>query len=226
MLLEIPAVLDAEQVARMRARLEAAPWADGDATAGYQSAQAKNNQQLPEECAEARVLGTEILEALSRSALFFSAALPKQVYPPIFNRYGEGMTFGSHVDGAVRTHAPSRMRLRADISSTLFLSDPAEYDGGELAIEDTYGVQRVKLRAGSMVVYPSTSLHRVEPVTRGRRVAAVTWTQSMVREDARRALLFDLDMSIVRLTRERPGDASLVPLVGVYHNLLRMWSEP
>ena len=167
-----------------------------------------------------------MLEALAKNALFFSAALPKQVYPPLLNRYREGMTFGSHVDGAIRTHDASRVRMRADLSSTLFLSDPDEYDGGELLVEDTYGVQRVKLAAGALVLYPASSLHRVEPVTRGVRTASVFWTQSMVREDARRAILFDLDMSIVRLTRERADDPALVSLVGVYHNLLRMWSEP
>ena len=226
MLLEIPGVLGAREVEDLRARLAAAPWTDGAATAGHQSARAKDNQQLPEEGPAARELGARVVEALARHPLFFSAALPKQVYPPIFNRYRDGMTFGSHVDGAIRTHAPTRMRLRADLSATLFLSDPASYDGGELAVEDTYGVHRVKLAAGSLVLYPSTSLHRVEPVTRGERLAAVLWAQSMVREDAQRALLFDLDMSIVRLTEAHPGDPALVGLVGVYHNLLRRWADP
>jgi PKHD-type hydroxylase len=226
MLLEIPAVLSCDQVAQFRQRLEAAPWADGNATSGHQSARAKNNEQLPEDSAEARQLGGQLVEALARNALFFSAALPKQVFPPLFNRYREGMTFANHVDAAIRTHAATRLRIRTDLSATLFLSEPSEYDGGELLVEDTYGVHRMKLAAGSMVLYPATSLHRVEPITRGTRVASVFWTQSMVREDARRALLFDLDTSIMRLTRACPGDASLVALVGVYHNLLRMWSEP
>jgi PKHD-type hydroxylase len=226
MLIEIPSVLSPQQVAQFRARLDAASWIDGNATSGYQSAQAKFNEQLPEDGAEARELGAQVVEALARSPLFFTAALPKQVYPPLFNRYREGMTFRNHVDGAIRTHAASRLSMRTDLSATLFLTDPADYDGGELLVEDTYGVQRVKLAAGSMVLYPATSLHRVEPITRGTRVASVFWVQSMVREDARRALLFDLDASILRLTQARPDDPALVPLVGVYHNLLRMWTEP
>src|SRR5262249_27232030 len=151
-----------------------------------------------------------ILEALGRSQLFFSAALPKQVFPPLFNRYREGMAFGNHVDGAIRTHAPSRLRIRTDLSATLFLAAPEEYDGGELLIEDIYGAHRVKLPAGHMVLYPSSSLHRVEPVTRGTRSASFFWIQSMVRDDAQRTLLFDLDMSIVRLTRAHPDDPEIV----------------
>jgi PKHD-type hydroxylase len=181
---------------------------------------------LAEDSVEARELGQVIVDALSHSPLFFSAALPKHVFPPLFNRYQPGMNFGSHVDGAVRVHGPTGLRIRTDISATLFLTAPDEYKGGELLVEDTYGTQRVKLPAGHMVLYPSTSLHRVEPVTRGARVASFFWLQSMVREDARRALLFDLDMAIVRLTRDHPGDQALVSLVGTYHNLLRMWSEP
>jgi PKHD-type hydroxylase len=199
---------------------------DGNVTSGHQSAKAKYNEQLPEESPVARELGAAILEALGRSPLFFSAALPRQVFPPLFNRYGVGMTFGSHVDGAIRTHEATRTRIRTDLSCTLFLSDPAEYDGGELVIEDTYGQQRVKLAAGSMIVYPASSLHRVEAIARGTRLASFFWVQSMVRDDAQRAVLFDLDMSIVRLTRDHPGDPALVSLVGVYHNLLRMWAEP
>ena len=226
MLLQIPGVLPPEQVARFRDLLRDAHWVDGNVTSGHQSAQAKYNEQVAEESAVARELGAQVVEALGRNALFFSAALPKTVFPPLFNRYGVGMTFGSHVDGAIRTHAPSRLRIRTDLSATLFLSDPDEYDGGELLIEDTYGVQRVKLDAGSLVLYPATSLHRVEPITRGARVASFFWIQSMVREDGQRAMLFDLDMAIVRLTRDHPGDPALVSLVGVYHNLLRMWAEP
>jgi PKHD-type hydroxylase len=226
MLLEIPAVLTPQQVAQMRSRLEAGPWVDGNVTSGHQSAQAKYNEQLAEESSLARELGAQVMDALGRSALFFSAALPKQVFPPLFNRYREGMNFGSHVDGAIRTHEPSRQRIRTDLSATLFLSAPDEYDGGELLIEDTYGVQRMKLACGSMVLYPATSLHRVEPIRRGVRVASFFWIQSMVRHDAQRSLLFDLDMAIVRLTRDHPGDPALVSLVGVYHNLLRMWAEP
>lgn len=226
MLLQVPQVLNAEELARVRARLGAAAWVDGNVTSGYQSAQAKNNQQIAEDSAEARELGELVLAALARSQLFFSAALPKQVFPPLFNRYGEGMTFGSHVDSAIRTHAGSRIRLRTDLSATLFLSAPGDYDGGELVVEDNYGTHSVKLPAGDMVLYPATSLHRVTPVTRGARVASFFWIQSMVRDDAQRTLLFDMDMSIIRLTRDHPQHPGLVSLVGVYHNLLRMWAEP
>lgn len=226
MLLEIPGVLTPQQVARFRARLDAAAWIDGNVTSGHQSAQAKYNEQIPEESPEARELGEEILHALAHNPLFMSAALPKQVFPPLFNRYRPGMTFGNHIDSAIRAHGPTGVRIRTDISATLFLAAPEEYDGGELLVEDTYGVQRVKLVAGSMVLYPATSLHRVEPITRGARVASFFWIQSLVREDAQRALLFDLDMAIIRLTREHPGDPALVALTGVYNNLMRMWTLP
>jgi PKHD-type hydroxylase len=225
MLLRIPQVLDAAQVSAFRARIDAAGWAHGNATSGHQSALAKRNEQLPEDSPEARELGEAVLAALARSALFFSAALPKQVFPPLFNRYCAGMDFGNHVDGAIRVHQPSGLRIRTDLSATLFLAQPEEYDGGELLVEDRYGVQEVKLPAGDMVLYPASSLHRVTTVTRGARVASFFWVQSMVRDDAQRALLFDLDMAIVRLTRERPGDPALVSLTGCYHNLLRMWAE-
>ena len=225
MLLRVPNVLDAEQVRAMRARLDAARWIDGNATSGHQSAKAKANEQLPEDSAEARELGDAVLAALARNALFFSAALPKQVFPPLFNRYGEGMAFGAHVDTAIRTHAPTRIRIRADLSATLFLSAPEEYDGGELTVEDSYGTHAAKLPAGDLVLYPAASLHRVTPVTRGARVASFFWIHSMVREDAQRTLLFDLDMAIMRLTADTPGHPSLVSLVGTYHNLLRMWAE-
>ena len=226
MLLPIPSLLSPDQVAALRRRLDAAAWVDGNATSGHQSAKAKHNEQVAETSVEARELGAQVLEALQRSPLFFSAALPKHVFPPLFNRYREGMTFGSHVDNAIRTHAASGLRMRTDLSATLFLSRPDEYDGGELLIEDTYGVQRVKLEAGSLVLYPATSLHRVEPITRGTRVASFFWIQSMVRDDAQRATLFDLDMAIVRLSQDTPGHPSLVSLTGTYHNLLRMWAEP
>ena len=226
MLLEVPEVLTRAQVEAFRARLAAASWVDGNVTSGHQSANAKNNEQLPEESPAAREMGAAILEALGRSPLFFSAALPRQVFPPLFNRYGVGMAFDNHVDGAIRTHEATRTRIRTDLSCTLFLSDPSEYDGGELVIEDTYGQQRVKLPAGSLVVYPSSSLHHVEAITRGTRLASFFWVQSMVRDDGQRAVLFDLDMSIVRLTHDHPGEPALVSLVGVYHNLLRMWAEP
>ena len=225
MLIRIPGVLPPEQVARLRKRMEAARWVDGNATSGHQSAQAKHNEQLPEESADARELGEAVLQALARSPLFFSAALPKQVFPPLFNRYGEGMAFGNHVDTAIRTHPVQPVRIRADLSATLFLAEPGEYDGGELLVEDTYGLQSVKLPAGDMVLYPSTSLHRVAPITRGRRVGCFFWLQSMVRDDTQRTLLFDLDMAIIRLTQAVPGDPALVSLTGTYHNLLRMWAE-
>jgi PKHD-type hydroxylase len=226
MLLEIPGILSQQQVRTFRARLDAARWIDGKVTAGHQAARAKRNEQLPEESPEARELGEEILQALAASQLFMSAALPKQVFPPLFNRYGPGMTFGSHIDAAIRSHPPTGVRIRTDVSATLFLAAPEEYDGGELLVEDTYGVKRVKLAAGSLVLYPATSLHRVEPVTRGTRVSSFFWAQSLVREDAQRTLLFDLDMAIVRLTARERDAPELLALTGVYNNLLRSWALP
>ena len=225
MLLRIPGVLDPEQVALFRGLMDQARWVDGNATSGHQSALAKYNEQLPEDSAEARELGEKILQALARSPLFFSAALPRQVFPPLFNRYREGMNFANHVDSAIRTHPTQPVRIRTDLSATLFLAAPEEYDGGELLVEDTYGAQQVKLPAGDMILYPATSLHRVAPITRGARIASFFWIQSMVRDDAQRTLLFDMDMSLIRLNKERPGDPALVSLTGVYHNLLRMWAE-
>jgi PKHD-type hydroxylase len=225
MLLHIPGILTAQQVARFRARIDAARWVDGNVTSGHQSAQAKYNEQLPEDGAESREIGDEIVAALGRSPLFFSAALPRHVYPPLFNRYKSEMTFGNHVDSAVRVHAPTGRRIRADISATLFLTAPEDYDGGELLVEDTYGVQSVKLPAGDMVLYPATSVHRVSPITRGERVSCFFWLESMIREDARRALLFDMDMALVRLSQQLPNHAALVSLTGCYHNLIRMWAD-
>ena len=225
MLLHIKQVLTPEQAAEARSRVERAQWVDGNVTSGHQSAQAKYNEQLPEDSPVARELGAAILAALERSALFMSAALPKQVFPPLFNRYAGGMAFGSHVDNAIRVHAASRTRLRTDLSATLFLTPPEAYEGGELLVEDTYGVHSSKLPAGDLVLYPATSLHRVTPVTRGARISSFFWIQSMVADDARRTLLFDLDMAIVRLTRDAPGHPSLVSLTACYHNLLRMWVE-
>lgn len=227
MLLAIPDVLDAAQVAEFRAALDEADWADGRITAGHQSAQAKDNAQLPETSPVARALGERLLAALARNSTFFAAALPKRIYPPLFNRYGGGQSFGWHVDNAVRY---DRSRggvdpVRTDLSATLFLADPDSYDGGELEIEDTYGTQQVKLPAGHMVLYPGTSLHRVLPVTRGARVASFFWMQSMVRDDARRRMLFELDVSIRQLTAELQDHDALVRLTGVYHNLLRQWAE-
>jgi PKHD-type hydroxylase len=226
MLLRIPGVLSPEQVARFRARMDQARWVDGNATSGHQSALAKYNEQLPEDSAEARELGEQVLQALARNPLFFSAALPRQVFPPLFNRYSQGMTFGNHVDSAIRTHPSQPVRIRTDLSATLFLADPESYDGGELLVEDTYGTQQVKLPAGDMILYPATSLHRVAPITRGTRVGSFFWIQSMVRDDAQRTLLFNMDMALMRLAKERPGDPALVSLTGTYHNLLRMWAEP
>ncbi len=227
MLLQVPQVLTAEQVAHCRERLAQAAWADGRVTAGYQSAKAKDNAQLPETDPVARELGQLILDALARNSTFFSAALPQRIYPPLFNRYSGGQSFGFHVDNAIR-YDRSRggaEAIRTDLSATLFLSAPEDYDGGELVIEDTYGTQQVKLPAGDMVLYPGTSLHRVTPVTRGERVASFFWIQSLVREDAQRRLMFELDVSIRRLTQDVPEHPALVQLTGVYHNLLRRWSD-
>ena len=227
MLLHIPDILSAEQVASARALLDTADWADGRVTAGYQSAKAKDNAQLPEDSPAARQLGAVVLEALSRNSTFFSAALPKRIYPPLFNRYTSGQSFGFHVDNAVR-YDRSRGQaeaIRTDLSATLFLTSPQDYDGGELIIEDTYGTQSIKLPAGHMVLYPGTSLHKVTPVTRGARVASFFWIQSMVRDDGHRRLMFELDLSIRRLTADVPNHPALVQLTGVYHNLLRQWTE-
>ena len=225
MMLHIPKVLTAEQVARCRAVMEKAAWVDGRVTAGHQSAQVKNNLQLPEGSPEARELGNMVIEALARSNLFMSAVLPKQVFPPLFNRYDAGMTFGSHVDNSIRGIPGTGMRIRTDISSTLFISGPEDYDGGELVVEDTYGTHSVKLPAGDMIVYPATSLHNVTPITRGSRIASFFWTQSMIRDESKRSLLFDMDMAIIKLGRDHPEHASVVELTAVYHNLLRQWAE-
>jgi PKHD-type hydroxylase len=226
MLVTIEGLLGPDELERARAVLAGAPWGDGRVTAGHQSAQVKHNLQLAEDCAEAQELGRMVLEALGRSALFIPAALPLRVFPPLFNRYDPGMDFGAHVDNAMRQVRGSGHTIRTDISCTLFLSDPASYDGGELVVQDTYGEQRVKLAAGSAVIYPATSLHRVEPVTRGSRVASFFWMQSMVRDGMRRRLLFDLDMAINGLRADVPGQhPSVVSLTGVYHNLLRQWAD-
>jgi PKHD-type hydroxylase len=228
MLLQIPQVLTAEQVAHCRERLAQADWADGRITAGHQSAKAKDNAQLPEDSPVARELGTLVLEALARNSTFFSAALPKRIYPPLFNRYAGGQSFGYHIDNAIRYDRSSGRAepIRTDLSATLFLSAPEEYDGGELVIEDTFGTQSVKLVAGDLVLYPGTSLHKVLPVTRGMRLASFFWIQSMLREDAQRRMMFELDVSIRRLTQAVPEHPALVQLTGVYHNLLRRWAEP
>ena len=225
MLLQIPDVLSIEQVAHARRLLDAADWVDGRVTAGRQSAQVKDNLQLPEDHPVARELGDMILDALQQSALFASAALPLRVFPPLFNRYQGGQSFGSHVDNAIRQIAGTPLRIRTDLSATLYLAEPDEYEGGELIVEDTYGVHSVKLPAGHLVLYPSTSLHHVRPVTRGARVASFFWIQSMLRDDGERTLLFDLDNAIQRLTVDLPEHPAAVQLTAVYHNLVRRWAD-
>ena len=229
MLVKIPDVLTPSQVAEARAILDAAAWVDGKVTAGHQSAKAKDNMQVPEGSPEAKELGAMVLGALGKNPLFLSAALPLHVFPPLFNSYSGGQSFGTHVDNAIRQVPGTGQRIRTDLSATLFLAGPDEYDGGELCIEDTYGTQSVKLPAGHMVLYPSTSLHHVTPVTRGARVSSFFWLQSMIRADDQRTLLFDLDCAIQRITGEFGGqkaaDDSTVQLTGVYHNLLRQWAE-
>jgi PKHD-type hydroxylase len=225
MLLQIPAVLTAEQVAHCRARLDQADWQDGRITAGPQSAKVKANEQLPDHDETARELGDLVTRALERSAQFIAAALPSHVFPPLFNRYVPGMGFGSHVDNAIRQVPGTPHRLRTDVSATLFLSAPEEYDGGDLVVEDTYGTHSVKLAAGDMVLYPSTSLHQVLPVTRGARIAAFFWVQSMVRDDGERSLLFDLDLGIREIVRTDPDSSAAIRLTACYHNLLRRWAE-
>ena len=225
MLLHIPQVLTAEQVAQCRQALEAAPWVDGRVTAGHQSAKAKDNMQLPEDHPTARDLGEMILAALDRNPLFTSAALPLKVFPPLFNRYQGGQSFGVHVDNAVRQVRGTPHRVRTDLSATLFLAAPEEYDGGELIVDDTYGAHKVKLPAGHMVLYPSSSLHHVAPVTRGARIASFFWIQSMVRDDGERTLLFDLDSAIQKVNASADNEKSAVQLTGIYHNLLRRWAD-
>ena len=225
MLLKIPRVLAKAQLQASRELLLNANWTDGNVTAGYQSAKAKNNLQLPEDSAEARKLGDEILAALSRNALFISAALPARIFPPLFNCYQGGRSFGIHVDNALRQVPGTPVKIRTDISITLFYSDPDEYDGGELVVEDTYGSHSIKLPAGDMVLYPSTSLHRVTPVTRGRRLASFFWLQSMIASDERRTLLFDMDMAIQKLREKLDDSPEIVRLTNVYHNLLRQWAQ-
>jgi PKHD-type hydroxylase len=225
MLLTLPDLLSPEEIARARALLRDAPWADGAESAGSQARLVKNNQQLPHDCAAATALRHLVLGALDRSALFFSAALPRKVFTPRVNRYtGASNAYGAHIDNAVRV-LPGGERVRTDVSCTVFLSDPADYDGGELTVHDTYGLQQVKLPAGHAVLYPGTSLHEVRPVTRGARVACFFWVQSLVRSDEQRRLLFDMDMALLRLRQQHGESAETTALTGTYHNLLRMWSE-
>jgi PKHD-type hydroxylase len=226
MLVHVPQVLEAGELARCQQALAAADWVDGRVTAGHQSGRVKHNRQLSEDSPQARQLGGLVLAALERCPLFIAATLPQRVFPPLFNRYGPDMHFGSHVDNAIRPLPGSAERLRTDVSATLFLSDPESYDGGELVVEDTYGSHAVKLPAGDLIVYPASSLHHVTPVTRGTRLACFFWVQSLVRDSGQRRLLFDLDMAIVDLGRQLAESPSLVVLTGVYHNLLRRWAEP
>ncbi|CAN5580166.1 Fe2+-dependent dioxygenase [soil metagenome] len=225
MLLHIPDVLTKAQVADICARLEATDWVDGQATVGPQGAKVKKNRQLPELSPVGRALGEIILTALSKNPLFFSAALPLRTVPPLFNKYEGGEHYGLHVDGSIRAVPGTSFSLRTDVSSTLFLSEPEEYDGGDLVVVDAYGTHEVKLPAGDLIVYPSTSLHKVEPVTRGARVCSFFWTQSMVKDDSRRAMMFELDRNI-QLLRQKIGDTEeVVGLTAHYHNLMRLWAE-
>ncbi|SOB88144.1 PKHD-type hydroxylase [Sphingomonas guangdongensis] len=226
MLVAIPSLLDAEGVARVRAVIDAGSWVDGNATSGPQAALAKRNEQLIQDDAATLEAGRLVLDALGQSPLFIAAALPLRIFPPLFNRYAGGQAFDTHVDNAVRLKRGTDFRLRSDLSCTLFLEDPASYDGGELVVEDVFGEQRVKLGAGDAVLYPASSLHRVEPVTRGTRVASFFWVQSMVRDDGERRILFDLDRAVQRVAAAQgTGDRATVELTGIYHNLLRRWAD-
>lgn len=226
MLVCIPEVLSKPEVAEFRAVLDRAEWKSGLNTAGAQAASVKNNRQLPVTSPVAQKLGEHILAALARNATFMSAALPLKILPPMFNRYGGGEQFGIHVDNAIRVVPGTPVRIRTDLSCTLFFAEPDEYDGGELVVEDHYGAQEVKLGAGDLVLYPSTSLHKVEPVTRGERIASFFWLQSMIRSDQHRSMLFDLDQTIQEITARAGGDDGIaVRLTGIYHNLIRTWAE-
>jgi len=225
MLLQIPDVLTAEQAAECRRKIEKAQWIDGRVTAGHQSARTKNNLQLAENHPLAQELGEIILASLEQSSLFMAAALPLRVFPPLFNRYEGGQSFGNHVDNAIRQVAGTPHRIRTDLSATLFLSAPGDYEGGALVIEDTYGVHSIKLAAGSLILYPATSLHNVRSVTKGARISSFFWIQSMVRDDGERTILFDMDMAIQRIAENAPEHPSVIQLTGVYHNLLRRWAD-
>lgn len=224
MLLHVPDILSRDELARVRAALVAAEWTDGRETAGVQGARVKRNEQLPDASPLRAELGAVVLAALARSPLYFAAALPLKALAPRFNRYQDGGEYGFHVDGAVMSNG-ERGHLRSDVSCTLFLNDPEEYDGGELVVADTYGEHEVKLPAGDLILYPSSSLHRVEPVTRGARLASFFWVQSMVRDDARRAMLFEMDAAIESLRASGAGGDAVLRLTGIYHNLLRQWAE-
>jgi PKHD-type hydroxylase len=224
MLVQIPKVLDAAQLQIFREALGKAEWSDGRNSAGYLARKVKDNHQLPDDHPLGRQLGEVVLNALRDNQLFTAAALPLKIVPPMFNRYDQAQTYGRHVDGSIRP-LKSGMRVRTDLSATLFLSDPSEYDGGELHIEDTFGVRRIKLNAGDMVLYPGTSVHSVAPITRGQRLASFFWIQSMVREDAKRVLLLELDRAIQKVARENPQQSATTDLAGIYHNLLRLWAD-
>jgi len=225
MLLHIERVLTEAQIVRCRILLDEAKWVDGRETSGHLAARVKHNRQVDEGTPEAREMGNIIVSALERTPLFMAAALPLRVFPPLFNRYEPGMAFGNHVDNAIREVTGSGLRVRTDLSATLFLSAREEYDGGELVVDDTFGAHQVKLPAGDMILYPASSVHRVSPVTRGVRLASIFWVQSMVREDGERSLLFDLDMAIAQVSEAAPGNPGIVALTSCYHNLLRRWSD-
>ena len=227
MLVSIPSALDAQAVQQLRSLLAGAgdAWVDGRVSAGYQGAPVKFNQQIDERSEVAAQCQSIVLGALERNPLFISAVLPNEVYPPMFNRYSEGMTFGAHVDGSVRIQPHTGRKIRTDVSATLFLSDPADYDGGELQVQDQFGLHGVKLGAGDLVVYPATSVHQVTPITRGVRLACFFWIQSLVRDDGQRALLFDMDNAIQRLNQTSADEGARRTLIGCYHNLMRQWSD-
>ncbi len=226
MLICVPDVLSKTEVAQLRAAMDAAEWEDGRSTAGAQSAMVKKNEQLPPNSEMSRKLGEHVIKALAANPLFVSAAIPRHIFPPLFNRYGEGQHFGVHVDNAVRGDHLTGMRIRTDLSVTLFLSEPDEYDGGELVVEDYYGSHEIKLPAGHLVLYPATSLHTVTPITRGMRVASFFWLQSMIRDAHARSMVFDLDNAIQNLVKRlNRNDAEVVKLTGLYHNLIRYWAE-
>jgi PKHD-type hydroxylase len=225
MLLTIPDILTPEQIHYARQRLTSADWVDGRVTAGHQSSLAKDNLQIPEGHPVAQEIGELILQALGQNPLFVSAALPMKVFPPLFNSYSGGQSFGTHVDNAIRHLKGTSHRVRSDLSATLFFSNPEDYDGGELIIEDTYGIHSVKLPAGHMVLYPSSSLHNVRPVTRGARVSSFFCGRGIIRDDGDRTLLFDLDNVTQRLTAEQASSPNAIKLTGIYHNLLRRWAE-
>lgn len=224
MLLHIPQILNADEVAEFRRRLDAADWTDGRETVGPQGAKVKRNEQLPDNSPLRAQLGQAVLAALKRNPLFFAATLPRKILPPRFNRYAGGGEYGFHIDGAVMSIGEGE-HLRSDVSCTLFLNDPADYEGGRLVISDTYGEHAVAMAAGDAIIYPSSSLHRVEPVTRGARLASFFWIQSLVRDDSQRRMLFELDTSIQKLTQDGADQDAILQLTGVYHNLLRLWSE-